>query len=70
MHDRIWETRQGTLIPVSRMRTDHIWHCLRMMDRARARGRRFREEYRDRLLLELYLRDLGLHEHIWERWYE
>lgn len=40
------------------METRHIFNCLRMMDRARARGRRWREEYRDRLELELEIRSM------------
>ena len=56
MMDRIWVCRDGSKIAVSAMRTSHIMNCLRMMDRARARGRRWREEYRDRLELELEIR--------------
>lgn len=56
MMDRIWECRDGRKIAVSAMRTSHIKYCLRMMDRARARGRRWREEYRARLELELEIR--------------
>lgn len=56
MMDRVWVTREGIRYRVSAMETRHIFNCLRMMDRARARGRRWREEYRDRLELELEIR--------------
>lgn len=57
MYDLIWRTDDGRLIPVSRMSSRHIGHCLRKIDRLQ-----WRLEYRGRLVLELEMRALGLAE--------
>lgn len=60
MQEMIWRTRDGRLYAVYQMETRHIRNCLNLMDRARRRGRRWREEYRERLELELEIRSIGL----------
>ncbi len=55
MHDRIWETADGRLVPVSQMETSHIINCIRKIQRSR---KGWRKEYLDRLLLEIEIRNM------------
>lgn len=55
MMDRVWITKQGEHIPVSKMTTSHITNCIRKIQRS---GSRWRGEYLDRLLLELEIRSI------------
>lgn len=59
MRDLVWETADGRFVPVSRMSSRHIANCVRKIDRSRRRPK-WRIEYRDRLVLELEMRSMGL----------
>ena len=52
MQDMIWETRDGRLIPVFRMETDHIIKCIARIQRDWP----WRAKYLKRLKMELMLR--------------
>lgn len=58
MQDRVWVCKDGRRYTVSQMRLGHIQNSLRLMDKAAARGKSWREEFRDRLELELTIRSL------------
>ncbi len=54
MFDAIWITRDGQQIPISQLDTRHINNILRLMIRAPG----WRVEYRERLRLELQIREM------------
>jgi hypothetical protein len=56
MRDMVWVTRDGQRLLVSQMETSHIVNCVRKIQRSRG----WRQEYLDRLILELRIRELGL----------
>lgn len=60
MLEMIWITADKRRVPVRQMETSHITNCLRMMDRRKAKGKPWREQYRARLELELEIRNMGL----------
>lgn len=59
MQDTIWQTAHGELYLVSQMETRHIQNCLNLMDERARLGKPWRERYRERLQLELEIRQLG-----------
>jgi hypothetical protein len=54
MQDRIWICRDGRQIPVSRLAESHLLSILRLMDRNPS----WRRDYRDRLEIELIIRNI------------
>lgn len=54
MHDLIWRTKNGRLIPVSQMTTNHIYNAIALIERSPG----WRVEYLDRLRLELEIRNM------------
>lgn len=56
MRDMIWICKNGRKLPVSNMGTRHIKNCLNLMDKHPG----WREEFRERLELELLIRELKL----------
>lgn len=54
MMDLVWITRDGRMIPISKMDTSHIKNCIVLIQRRK----KWRREYLDRLQLELYIREL------------
>lgn len=55
MQDKVWITKDGRRYLVRQMETGHIVNCIRMIQRNPG----WRDEYLDRLLLELAIRDDG-----------
>jgi len=53
MQDTIWITKDGRVLLVSQMSTDHILNCI-----DKIRRDNWRIEYLDRLLLELTIREV------------
>jgi hypothetical protein len=56
MRDHIWRTRDGRLIPVRQMTTDHIINCIRLIQERQGLWRR---GYLARLQMELNYRNSG-----------
>jgi len=56
MQEMIWVTRRREHIPVHSMTTSHIINCIRLIEKSRFT---WRNEYYERLKLELEIRSLG-----------
>lgn len=54
MYDKVWTTKKGEHIPISKMETSHIVNCINLIRRSKG----WRQEYLERLELELFARSI------------
>lgn len=59
VENRMWRKADGQWIAISAMETSHVVNCISLIERRAAAGKPWREEYLERLRLELTIRSLG-----------